>query len=77
MPNFSVRDEKITVTPLLKSLDSLPFLEVNKSMKIGKRMNENKKAKNIPATIILPKSITGLISLTPKEAKAIIVVKAV
>ena len=35
------------------------------------------KAKNIPATIILPKSITGFISLTPSEAKAIIVVSAV
>ena len=40
-------------------------------------MKEKMKAKNIPATIILPKSITGFISLTPSEAKAIIVVRAV
>ncbi len=70
-------EENITVTPLLKSRDSFPLSEVNKSMNIGKRINENRKAKNIPATIIFPKSITGLISLTPKEAKAIIVVSAV
>ena len=31
----------------------------------------------IPRTIIFPKSITGLISLTDKEAKATIVVRAV
>ena len=40
-------------------------------------MKENINAKNIPATIILPKSITGFISLTPNEANAIIVVRAV
>ena len=39
--------------------------------------DKNTKANKIPATIICPKSITGLMSLTAKEAKAIMVVKAV
>ena len=46
-------------------------------MAIGTKVKEKIKAKNIPATIILPKSITGLISLIPSEANAMMVVSAV
>ena len=63
--------------PLLKSFDSFPEFEVKSKVKIGNKVKEKTKAKKIPATIIFPKSITGLISLTLSEANAIIVVKAV
>ena len=41
------------------------------------KINANTKVIEIPITIINPKSIIGLISLTIKDAKATIVVKAV
>ena len=71
-----VKFEKINVIPLLKSFES-ESLEKKVTITAGTRVKAKRNAKKIPATIIRPKSITGLISLTPKEAKAIIVVKAV
>ena len=71
-----MNDENLTVIPLLKSFDSLTLSD-EASIKIENKRKEKTKAKNIPATIIFPKSITGLISLTPSEAKAMIVVRAV
>ena len=71
-----VKFENTNVIPLLKSLDS-ESLENKETITAGTRVKAKINAKKIPATIILPKSITGFISLTPKEANAIIVVKAV
>ena len=62
--------------PVLKSFDS-ESLENNKTITAGTRVKAKINAKKIPATIMRPKSITGLISLTPKEANAMIVVNAV
>ena len=76
-PNFSTMLENLRVRPLLKSFWASEVNLGNKEIAAGKAVNENINAKKIPTTIIFPKSITGLISLTANEANATIVVRAV
>ena len=74
---LKLKDANCKVKPLLKSLSVSEENFLNNDITEGRAVKVKVKAIRIPITIIFPKSITGLISLTERDAKATMVVNAV